>query len=145
MVPSILGLFQGIGKDLGCRNISTNISGHLEFSLNQIPLEPLFSVSCYYIILMALLVLCSIAFYLINVLPASLRIRKTSSVVLPELKSIENNSDSIQTNTKSTSFRTDEDNNTESLIKLPALKEKIFLYSLIVIITFLGISKMIII
>lgn len=63
MIPSVLGLIQGIGKDPGCRNVSISQN---ETQLYPIPLKPKYSVSVYYLFLFLLLTISTIGFTLLK-------------------------------------------------------------------------------
>ena len=131
MVPSIAGLIQGIGKDEGCRNVSMNKSvNKIEYNLEQIPLEPLFSVSYYYIFLMFVLSICLFAIILINRLALSLKCRK--NLLKSQQVELEDLSDAFQ-NMNSDSNAIDLNSN-----EIPTIREQYFLLSLIFLITFIG-------
>jgi hypothetical protein len=137
MIPSIAGLIQGIGKDEGCRNVSMNMSDkHVDFILEEIPLEPLFSVSFFYIFLMVVLIICSISFFIINYWSVSLKLRKAK---LENSTELQINGESIKSDSsnKSIIFQT----NIIEAVKRPSIKEKYFLLILIVFITFIGTEK----
>ncbi len=72
MLPSLMGIIQGVGQDLGCRNVTTNNLTELE----PIPVVPTFSVSIYYIILFTLLCISLTAFSFLKFLPISKQARK---------------------------------------------------------------------
>jgi hypothetical protein len=144
MIPSIAGAIQGIGKDEGCRNVSMNISdNHVEFILEEIPLEPLFSVSIFYIFLMIVLIICSISFFIINFWSVSLKLRKNKVENSTELQINAIKIDSMQSITTNSSnknivFQT---NSIEIPMKRPSIKEKYFLLILIFFVTFIGNEK----
>jgi len=77
LVPSLIAMFQGLGEEKGCRNVTSlektenNFTNLIEYSnktvLEPIPLDPVFGVSTYLRIIFSIRVLSFIAFVLLNV------------------------------------------------------------------------------
>jgi hypothetical protein len=148
MIPSIAGLIQGIGKDEGCRNVPMNMSdNHIGFILEKIPLEPLFSVSIFYIFLMVVLIICSISFFIINFWSVSLELRKNKVENSTELQINNEKLDSMQSITTNSSNKNIvfQKTSIEIPIKRPSIKEKYFLLILIIFVTFIGTEKVLLV
>jgi hypothetical protein len=75
LIPSILSLSQGLGKDPGCHNVTTGNTTELvkkPFVLN-------YSVQLYFILIFVLLTICTIAFSLLHFSPIAIRERKQNT------------------------------------------------------------------
>ncbi|CAF0955328.1 unnamed protein product [Brachionus calyciflorus] len=77
LIPSLVAIIQGLGDDLGCKNVTIQIEKKDNFSniyfVNEtiqeaIPLRPIFSVSTYFQIIFCFLLMSLIAFILLNCL-----------------------------------------------------------------------------
>ena len=82
MIPSILGILQGVGIDTECNSLYNKTTEHLnetsnfnETSFTHAPLKPAFSVSTFFFIMFLILVLSTISFTLLNYAPVSIRTR----------------------------------------------------------------------
>jgi hypothetical protein len=66
LIPGLLGLIQGIGKDTGCFNDTIQVNGTVEYELKPAPLNPSFSVTVYFLIISGLIFLSTVAFTIIH-------------------------------------------------------------------------------
>ena len=151
MIPSVFGIIQGVGQDLGCRNVTKkdNYSGHTE--LEPIPLVPYFSVSNYYIILFVLLSISVIAFTLLSFLPLSKTARKKDLITIVPKSDDFNDYTKTEINDNqisSTASIIQKDNyndnyliSTTKKVATPTRNEQIILLGLVFSVSFIGIQN----
>ncbi len=99
MVPGLMGIAQGLGRDSTCQELSalngTLVDDNLETTISvfamhlnktryyrQMPLRPNYSVTVYFVILFLLLIMSILAFSMLHYLPVSRRSRKLSRLTL---------------------------------------------------------------
>jgi hypothetical protein len=83
MIPSILGILQGVGIETECNNLYNKTDEYLNgtknfnqsFLLTHAPLKPAFSVSTFFFIMFLILLISTISFTLLNYAPVSIRTR----------------------------------------------------------------------
>jgi hypothetical protein len=154
MIPSIAGIVQGVGQDLGCKNVTTNkteiINSTLvyfnETTLESLPLVPYFSVSVYYVFLFVLLCISVTAFTLLNFLPLSKNARKENLMaILPADnknfgKSSEKviNISSVENISSTTSIVQKLENAEKKIVPKPNRNEQILLLGIILGVSFVG-------
>ena len=139
MLPSLLGIIQGVGQDLGCINVTINNKTELE----PIPLVPNFSVSVYYIILFILLCISLTAFSLLKFLPLSRQARKQNliSSINPEYNYDINNSENKISSTVSIIEKESVQDPIKEVKKpssKPTLKEQKILLTIIFMVSLVG-------
>jgi hypothetical protein len=75
LLPSILSLSQGLGKDPGCHNVT---NGNVT-KLDPMPINPNYSVQVYFILIFILLGISTLAFSCLHFSPLAIRERKQNS------------------------------------------------------------------
>ena len=140
MLPSIAGIIQGVGQDVGCINVTSSSN---ETELEQLPLVPYFSVSIYYILLFILLCISVTAFTLLNFLGVSKSARKINlESISPKLESDFNtDTNEYNINEKVSSKNTIIEKIENSKIKKPNRNEQMLLLGIILCVSFVGMQK----
>jgi hypothetical protein len=91
VIPSLVAIVQGAGDDKGCHNTTISVTlqsitnNSLEITgdktvLEPIPLDPIFSVSVYFIIIAGFCLMSALSFFLVNFSKYVKSARKTSSL-----------------------------------------------------------------
>lgn len=133
LVPSTVAFLQGTGEDKGCRNVTETVTAINNLSeitylnkttLETIPSEPFFSVSTFFLIIFAILLLSNVAFIVLN---KSKIVKEKES----QINTIQNTHDCEKEllDNKPQADATDSSEKNSNI-------EKFFLYSLSFIITF---------
>ena len=66
VVPSLLGLAQGLGQDLGCKNVTVHSNNNTSTILVPEHIVPNYSVSVYFLLMFVILCVSTLAFSLLN-------------------------------------------------------------------------------
>jgi riboflavin transporter 2 len=84
MIPSMLGIIQGVGEDPGCQEKNVTNGSNTTVELEPLPLKPRFSVMIYFLILCFLLIISTSAFSILNFSKLSRKERKMSETKMTD-------------------------------------------------------------
>jgi hypothetical protein len=142
VIPSLVAIVQGAGDDKGCQNVtlavtlvaiknsSRNMTGETSV-LEPIPLDPIFSVAVYFIIIAGFLLMSAVSFFLLNFSKYIKSGRKTTlierTVILEET---EYEKSLLQKQTESSKIPETEKYNSKEKVEI------YFLYAMSFLITF---------
>ena len=81
LIPSVLSLAQGLGQTPECQNVTrTNDNGTNETTLEPMTIVPNYSVSLYFILMFALLIISTSSFTFLNYSALAKRCRKSGAI-----------------------------------------------------------------